>query len=86
LRPDLTLVLDVPPEIGAARQLAGGKRRDRLDRESPDFHQRVAAHYRAEHGPGVLHLDATVSPTSLAEAAWSAVLAARPIFAPAGAR
>ena len=86
LRPDLTLVLDVTPEIGAARQVASGKTRDRLDREPVDFHQRVAARYRAEQGPGVVHLDATRSPASLADEAWSAVLAARPVFAPAGAR
>jgi dTMP kinase len=86
LRPDLTLVLDLPPEIGAARQVASGKARDRLDREPAEFHQRVAARYRAEQGPGVVHLDAGRSAAALADDAWSAVLAARPMFAPAGAR
>src|SRR3954452_11727386 len=33
LRPDLTLILDLAPELGQARQIAGGKRQDRLDRE-----------------------------------------------------
>ena len=79
-------MLDVTPEVGAARQIASGKSRDRLDREPVDFHHRVAARYRAEQGPGIVHLDATLSPASLAEEAWSAVLAARPTFAPAGAR
>lgn len=86
LRPDLTLVLDVTPEVGAARQVASGKNRDRLDRESAEFHQRVAARYRAEQGPGVVHLDATRAPDSLAEEAWSVILVAHPPFAPAGAR
>lgn len=86
LSPDLTLILDVPPEVGLARQVASGKSRDRLDRESLDFHRRVTARYRAEHRPGVVHLDATLPPTALAEEAWSAVLAARPGIAAAGAR
>ena len=32
LVPDLTLILDLPPELGRARQVAAGKRLDRLDR------------------------------------------------------
>jgi dTMP kinase len=78
LKPDLTLILDVPPELGAARQLASGKSRDRLDREPMEFHQRVAARYQAERGPGVVHLDATCPPAQLALSAWDAVVAARP--------
>ena len=31
LEPDLTLILDLPPEVGRARQVAAGKRLDRLD-------------------------------------------------------
>jgi len=86
LRPDLTLILDLASEVGSARQLAGGKRRDRLDREPLEFHRRVAARYREEAGPGVVHLDATMSPGELAERAWAAILAARPALQPAGAR
>lgn len=86
LRPDLTLVLDVPSEVGSARQVAAGKRRDRIDREPLDFHRRVAARYRAESGPGIVHLDATRPPDALAAEAWAALLAARPALVPAGAR
>jgi dTMP kinase len=86
LSPDLTLVLDLPPEVGLARQLAAGKMRDRLDREPLAFHQRVAARYQAEVGPGVVHLDATLAPEVLAEQAWAAVRAARPALAAAGVR
>jgi dTMP kinase len=86
LHPDLTLVLDLPFEAGAARQAAAGKTLDRLESEPEEFHRRVAARYRAETGPGIVHLDATRSPASLAEEAWGAVLAARPALAPAGAR
>lgn len=85
LSPDLTLIVDLPPELGEARQRAGGKSRDRLDHEPLDFHRRVLERYRAERGPGVVHLDGTRLPEDLAAAAWAAVLAARPEFAPAGA-
>lgn len=86
LRPDLTLVLDISPELGAARQLASGKTRDRLDREPLEFHRRVAARYLAERGPGVVHLDGTLAALPLEESAWAAVVAARPTLTPAGAR
>ena len=86
LRPDLTLIIDLAPEVGARRQMAAGKTRDRLDREPLDFHQRVAARYRAERGPGIVHLDGGLAPDVVANLAWSAVLAARPALAPAGAR
>jgi dTMP kinase len=86
LRPDLTLILDLPAGVGTARQVASGKQRDRLDREPPEFHHRVAERYRAERGEGVVHLDASADPADLAEQAWSAVLAARPTLATAGAR
>jgi dTMP kinase len=78
LRPDLTLILDLPPAMGQARQLAAGKLQDRLDRESEEFHSRVAAAYLAADGPGVQHLDGSMSPDRLAEAAWAAIVAARP--------
>ena len=86
LHPDLTLILDLPFEAGAARQVAAGKALDRLDREPPEFHRRVAARYGAESGPGIVHLDATLGPAALAEQAWAAVLAARPALAPRPAR
>lgn len=44
LVPDLTLLLDLPPEIGLARATKG----DRLDRESLTFHQRVRQGFLAE--------------------------------------
>lgn len=86
LRPHLTLILDLPSEVGSARQLAAGKRRDRLDREPLEFHRRVAARYREEQGPGIVHLDATLPVEELAVRAWDALLVARPGLLPAGAR
>jgi dTMP kinase len=73
LVPDLTLVLDLPPEHGRARQLAAGKATDRLDDEDPAFHARVAAAYLAARGPGVRHLDAGRPPVEVAEEAWHAI-------------
>ena len=78
LRPDVTLVLDVPEGVGRARQLAAGKTGDRLDRESDAFHARVIAHYRAAQGPGVVHLDASQSADRVYEEAWGALVRARP--------
>lgn len=47
LVPDLTLVLEVPDEIAAARVRARGLAADRYDRLGPDFHRRVASGFRA---------------------------------------
>ncbi|HEX5632484.1 MAG TPA: dTMP kinase [Gemmatimonadales bacterium] len=73
LAPDLTLVLDVPPDVGRARQLAAGKVTDRLDDEDPAFHRRVADAYLAAQGRGVRHLDAGRPPAEVAEEAWLAI-------------
>ena len=78
IRPDLTLVLDLPPEIGRARQLAAGKAGDRLDRETSEFHRRVWERYLAEQGPGVHHLDATQPGWAVAADARRILGAARP--------
>jgi dTMP kinase len=78
VRPDLTLILDLAPELGQARQLAAGKRQDRLDRESVDFHRRVVNFYLAVQGEGVRHLDGSLPPDQLLQAAWTEVRAAAP--------
>ena len=78
IQPDLTLILDLPPELGQARQLAGGKRQDRLDRESADFHRRVVEYYLAVKGGGVRHLDGRLPPDQLLQAAWTEVRNATP--------
>jgi dTMP kinase len=46
-RPDLTLVLDVPVEVGLARSKKrdAGKTRDRFERERAEFFERVRAGY-----------------------------------------
>ena len=78
LRPDLTLILDLPPDVGRARQVAAGKRLDRLDAESAEFHRRVVEFYLAVQGDGVRHLDGCLPPDRLLQAAWDAVVAAAP--------
>lgn len=45
LRPDLTLLLDLPAEVGLARRAEG---RNRLDEEPLEFHRRVRDGYLAE--------------------------------------
>ena len=45
LKPDLTLYLDILPDQGLQRRLAGGEEWNRLDREALAFHRRVRAGY-----------------------------------------
>jgi dTMP kinase len=78
VRPDLTLILILAPELGQARQIAAGKRQDRLDRESLDFHRRVLEYYLAVQGRGVRHLDARLPRDQLLQAAWAEIRRAAP--------
>ena len=73
LRPDVTLVLDIPPEVGRQRQEAAGKEPDRMELEDPAMHERVARAFRQAEGPGVVHLDGCDAPERLEEAAWRAI-------------
>jgi dTMP kinase len=64
-KPDLTILLALPPQDGIGRLERSGKLLDRLDAESPDFHRRAAAKYDqiAEAEPDrFLRLDATADP------------------------
>ncbi|MBN1875225.1 MAG: dTMP kinase [Anaerolineae bacterium] len=47
LKPDLTLYLDVSPEIGLQRRAQSGEALNRLDRETLAFHRRVREGYLA---------------------------------------
>lgn len=75
LVPDLTLVLDVPVDIGRERQRKARKVQDRFEREDDPFHQRVRTAYRDATGPGVVHLDATLSKKTVLDSAWRALQA-----------
>ena len=75
LVPDLTLVLDVPVDVGRARQRAARKVQDRFERQDDAFHHRVLEAYRRAAGPGVVHVDATQSKKAVQDAAWREVTA-----------
>lgn len=73
LRPDLTILIDVPVEVAAARLAA---ERDRFERESPGFHERVRAGFLAlagEDPDGWVVIDGTASVASVAAAVVAAV-------------
>ncbi|HEY7020759.1 MAG TPA: dTMP kinase [Ktedonobacterales bacterium] len=78
LRPDLTLLLDLPVEVGLARRrnMTGGDW-NWLDAETAAFHERVRAAYlalaAAEPNRWVV-LDATQPPDMLAEQIWQVVV------------
>ncbi|CAA9225777.1 MAG: Domain of unknown function / Thymidylate kinase [uncultured Blastococcus sp.] len=70
LQPDLTVLLDLPPEVGLARA-RGRAIADRLESESLEFHRRVRQTFRAltEAQPDrYLVLDARQSPEEIAAA------------------
>ena len=65
LEPDLTILLDLPPEAGLGRRSVSA---DRLEAEPADFHERVREGFlaQAQASPGrYLVLDATQSPAEL---------------------
>ena len=75
LRPDLTVLLDLPPEAGLARAAARGET-NRYEALDPDFHARVRAGFRAiaQAEPGrCVVADATDSPEGVAAAIFEAV-------------
>ena len=68
LIPDLTFVLDLPPEIGLQRQQQGATHRNRLDREPLELHRKVRDGYlfAAKTDPHRVKLiDATQSPDTV---------------------
>ena len=73
LVPDLTLVLDVPVDVGRERIRRARKEPDRLERLDDEFHRRVREAYRRANGPGVVHIDATGTKSAVQEAAWREV-------------
>lgn len=73
LDPGLTLVLDLPVELGFARRQQTGHGLDRIELAGREFHERVGLVFRSATGPGVVHLDATLPPEQVLHAAWQEV-------------
>jgi dTMP kinase len=73
LMPDLTLYLDVRPEIGLERiRSAGGREINRLDLESIDFHRKVREGYlllAERHPDRIVTIDAEQPPERVLELA-----------------
>jgi dTMP kinase len=61
VRPDVTVLLDVPAELGEARRRKAGFSDDRIEQAGRDFHRRVVEAYRllAEDRPDIVVLDGT---------------------------
>ncbi len=76
LVPDVTLVLDVPVDVGRERQRLAGKAQDRFERRDDVFHARVVEAYRNAAGAGIVHIDATQSRKAVQQAAWHEVTVA----------
>ncbi len=70
LRPDLTLILDIPVETGSRRLGGAGKELDRLEQEGDDFHHRITEAYTRVTGPDVIHLDGAADHATVAGKAW----------------
>jgi dTMP kinase len=76
LVPDLTLLLDLPPEDGLRRARGRGGRADRLEAEAMEFHTRVRAGFRtlAQAAPArYAVIDAAGAPDQVADAVRLAV-------------
>ncbi|NVN86466.1 MAG: dTMP kinase [Rhodopseudomonas sp.] len=78
LKPDLTIILDVPVEIGITRAAArrGAAAPDRFEAEGIEFHRKLREAYRriaaAEPGRCVM-IDAVQPPRKVADDIWAAV-------------
>jgi dTMP kinase len=78
LGPDLTIILDIPPEIGLARatKRRGDAPIDRFEGEAFDFHKKLREAYLdlAEREPErCAVINAGADPATVAEFVWSAV-------------
>jgi dTMP kinase len=74
LKPDLTILLDIPVEEGLARKMA--RKQDRFEQETAIFHQRVREGYlelAAAEPRRWLVVDATQSKQQIADIIWQRV-------------
>ncbi len=78
MKPDLTLVLDLPPEEGAARAALrrGGAKADRFEKQDAAFHRRLRQAFLANAAlepTRCVVIDAAGEPANVARDLWSAV-------------
>lgn len=78
LEPDLTIILDLPVEIGLQRAAArrGSGTADRFEAESRRFHQDLREAYRkiaADHAARCVLIDAEADPDTVAGRVWAAL-------------
>lgn len=78
LRPDLTLVLDLPVEVGLNRaaKRRGAAAPDRFEAENVDFHQKLREAYHriaVEHPERCVIIDANASAPTVATRIWRVV-------------
>jgi dTMP kinase len=74
--PDLTFVLDVPPDVGLARAGKRGQGADRFESEDLAYHERLRQAFRhvAENEPNrCILIDGTINADVLAVRIWMAV-------------
>lgn len=73
LRPNLTFLLDLEPELALARKHLGNLQNDRLENENTAFYQRVRSGYltiASQHPETVKVLDACQSIDDIHKAIW----------------
>ena len=75
-RPDLTIILDVPVEIGLARAAERGAGADRFEAENIEFHEKLREAYLelAEREPQrCVVIDGSADPAEVGNAVWAIV-------------
>jgi dTMP kinase len=84
LKPDLTVILDVPVEVGmqraAARRGAGSP--DRFEAEDVGFHQKLRAAYRqiaVDEPQRCVFIDANADTSTVAAIVWAALQERLPV-------
>jgi dTMP kinase len=76
VRPDLTLILDLPVEAGLERARVRGGGEERFERKGRDFHERLRAGFlaiAAAEPERCTVVDASQPPEAVAAAIWGAV-------------
>ncbi len=75
-QPDLTLIFDLPVEVGLERALARGAAETRFESKGLEFHRRLRDGFlsiSAQHPERCRLIDATGEPDDVAERVWRAV-------------